>query len=261
MATNLGQLAVKITADLKELSTGLTKAVTEIKTFAVKVQANLQGLTAAFKSFGSSVASAFESLFSGIYNTIKRAMKYIVAALVAAGIAAVKLAADAHESEEMFSAAMGGMEESARAFSDQLAKSLRLNPVDVRKTIAEFQNLLTTIGYSEKTAAEMSETMTQLGYDIASLRDTKPEAVFDAMQSAMVGNGRSMRQFGVLLDDTTLKTWALNHQIYIQGGELTNAQKSAINYAIILEKMGQAQGHARAHMNEGRAVLKSFWTN
>jgi hypothetical protein len=259
VATNLGQLAVKITADLKDLSTGLTKAVSEIKMFAVKVQANLQGLTGAFKSFGSSIAGMFERMFASIYNTIKLAMKYIIAALIAAGIASVKLAADAHETEEKFSAAMGNMEESARKFSDQLAKSLRLNPYEVRRIISEFQILLTTMGYSNKTAADMSTTLTQLGYDMAALYNTKPEEMFDALQSAMVGNARSMRQYGVLLDENTVKTWAMNHQIYLQGGEMTAAQKSAIVYAIILEKMGKAQGYMQKHLNEGRSVLKSFW--
>ncbi|HYH05385.1 MAG TPA: phage tail tape measure protein, partial [Bacillota bacterium] len=82
--------------------------------------------------------------------------------------AALKMGADAVESENLFSVSMGKMADSARAWSEQLRKNLGLNAYEVRKNVGTFNVMLGSMGMTEKAAYDMSKGLTQLAYDMAS---------------------------------------------------------------------------------------------
>lgn len=68
---DLGALTVKIGADLKGLSVGLSRAVSQVKSFSVRTQGYMKANAAAFKSIGRNIAIAGAVISAFSYGSIK----------------------------------------------------------------------------------------------------------------------------------------------------------------------------------------------
>ena len=79
-----------------------------------------------------------------------------------------KMAADAQESENLFTESMGRNAEAARAWSIELSKALGLNQYEIRKTIGIFNVMIESMGFTSQAAFNMSKTLTSIGHDISS---------------------------------------------------------------------------------------------
>lgn len=171
-----------------------------------------------------------------------RKLSLISLPLYAAGAAAIKLAVDASESENLFEVSMGGMAKSARDWSVELSKSLGLNQYEVRKTVATFNVMLSSMGLAPERAYEMSKGLVLLANDMSSLYNIPTDVAFQKLQSGIMGQVEPLRALGITIDETTIKQWAITHGVIKQGQELTTAQKIQARYNVILKATTAAQG-------------------
>jgi hypothetical protein len=81
-----------------------------------------------------------------------------------------------------------------------------------------------------------------LSADLASFNNTTPDEAINAIGSALRGEAEPLRKFGVLLNDATLKSAALELGIYSGSGALTAQQKILAAQKVIYEQTGDAQG-------------------
>lgn len=162
--------------------------------------------------------------------------------LVGVGTAATKMAMDAVESENLFEVSMGKMADSARSWSVELSDSLGLNEYGVRKNVATFNAMISSMGLAEDESLGMSEGLTKLSYDMASFYNLKPEEAFEKLKSGISGEAEPLKALGILVNDTTVKTYAYTHGIAKQGAALTESQKVQARYGAILEATQKAQG-------------------
>ncbi|GAA0753492.1 phage tail tape measure protein [Clostridium sartagoforme] len=162
--------------------------------------------------------------------------------LLGVGTAATKMAMDAVESENLFEVAMGSMAGDARKWSEETSKALGLNAYNVRKNVATYNSMLTSMGLTGQESLKMSEGLTQLSYDMASFYNLKPEEAFEKLKSGISGEAEPLKALGILVNDTTIKTYAYANGIAKQGAELTEAQKVQARYGAIMEATKNAQG-------------------
>lgn len=158
------------------------------------------------------------------------------------GTAATKMAMDAVESENLFEVAMGNMAGDARKWSEETSKALGLNAYNVRKNVATYNAMLTSMGLTGQESLKMSEGLTQLSYDMASFYNLKPEEAFEKLKSGISGEAEPLKALGILVNDTTIKTYAYTNGIAKQGEELTEAQKVQARYGAIMQATKNAQG-------------------
>ena len=162
--------------------------------------------------------------------------------LVGIGVAATNMAMDAVESENLFEVTMGSMADEARQWSEETSKALGLNAYNVRENVAIYNSMLTSMGLTAQESLNMSEGLTQLSYDMASFYNLKPEEAFEKLKSGISGEAEPLKALGILVNDTTIKTYAYTNGIAKQGEELTEAQKVQARYGSILEATKNAQG-------------------
>jgi phage-related minor tail protein len=172
------------------------------------------------------------------------------------GTAATKMAMDAVESENLFEVAMGNMAGDARKWSEETSKALGLNSYNVRKNIATYNAMLTSMGLTNQESLKMSEGLTQLSYDMASFYNLKPEEAFEKLKSGISGEAEPLKALGILVNDTTIKTYAYTHGIAKQGKELTEAQKVQARYGAIMEATKKAQGDLARTMDSPTNKLR-----
>ncbi|MBU3100660.1 MULTISPECIES: phage tail tape measure protein [Clostridium] len=162
--------------------------------------------------------------------------------LLGIGTAATKMAMDAVESENLFEVAMGAMAGDARKWSEDTSKALGLNAYNVRKNVATYNSMLTSMGLTGQESLKMSEGLTQLSYDMASFYNLKPEEAFEKLKSGISGEAEPLKALGILVNDTTIKTYAYSNGIAKQGAQLTEAQKVQARYGAIMQATSKAQG-------------------
>jgi len=153
-----------------------------------------------------------------------------------------KMATEAVESENLFAESMGSMANKARAWSEELSKSLGLNAYNVRKTVGTYNVMLASMGLSEQAAYKMSTSLTELSYDMASFYNLSNEDAMAKLQSGISGEVEPLKRLGIVVNETAVKTYALNNGLIKQGQEMTDTQKVIARYMTIMEMTKKAQG-------------------
>jgi len=197
------------------------------------------------KAVGEKISSAGKTLSTAV-----------TLPLLGIGTAATNMAMDAVESENLFEVAMGGVAEDARKWSEETSKALGLNAYNVRSNMATYNAMLTSMGLASDESLKMSEGLTQLSYDMASFYNLKPEEAFEKLKSGISGEAEPLKALGILVNDTTIKTYAYTHGIAKQGEELTEAQKVQARYGSIMEATKNAQGDLARTMDSPTNKLR-----
>ncbi|MEW8994393.1 phage tail tape measure protein [Clostridium sp.] len=191
-------------------------------------------------------------------STGKKLTTAVTLPIVGIGTAATKMAMDAEESENLFEVAMGSMAGDARKWSEETSKALGLNAFNVRKNVATYNSMLTSMGLASEESLKMSEGLTQLSYDMASFYNLKPEEAFEKLKSGISGEAEPLKALGILVNDNTIKTYAYSHGIAKQGEQLTEAQKVQARYGAILDATKNAQGDLARTMDSPTNKIRAM---
>jgi|LSQX01.2.fsa_nt_gb alkylhydroperoxidase/carboxymuconolactone decarboxylase family protein YurZ len=182
--------------------------------------------------------------------------------IIGAGSALFKLGSDAIEAEQLFSVSMGRMADSTRAWSEDLSRRLKVNDYEIREMVGTFNVMFTAMGVGTAASASMSKALTELVQDMASFHNLNPDVMFQKIQSAMSGQVEPLRRLGYVINDTTIKIWALNNGMIKQGEEMTESQKVLARYAVIMQQTAKAQGDLARNLdspaNKVRAMRDQF---
>lgn len=222
------------TAELNNMQRELTQTNTQLNTQSsnwYKLSQSLDKAGEKMKAVGEKMSSVGTKLSTAVTLPI-----------LGIGTAATKMAMDAVESENLFEVAMGKVAGDARKWSEETSKALGLNAFNVRKNVATYNAMLTSMGLTGQESLKMSEGLTQLSYDMASFYNLKPEEAFEKLKSGISGEAEPLKALGILVNDTTIKTYAYTNGIAKQGAELTEAQKVQARYGAIMQATKNAQG-------------------
>jgi phage-related protein len=235
-------------AELNNMQRELKETINELNTKSsawYKLSESMNNAGEKMKSVGDKISSVGSKLSTAV-----------TLPLLGIGTAATKMAMDAVESENLFEVAMGSMAGDARKWTEETSKSLGLNEFNVRKNVATYNAMLTSMGLTGQESLKMSEGLTQLSYDMASFYNLKPEEAFEKLKSGISGEAEPLKALGILVNDTTIKTYAFTHGIAEQGAELTEAQKVQARYGAILEATKNAQGDLARTMDSPTNKLR-----
>lgn len=155
--------------------------------------------------------------------------RFVTVPLAAAGAAAVKMAMDAEESENLFSVSLGKMEKSARAWSEEFSDAVGANSYAVRKMLGTFQVMVKNFGISEKSALGMSEAMTKLAYDMASFYNISTDEAFQKLQAGLTGEIEPLKRLGIVINETAVEQYALANGMVKTTKSSAKLQKAAVD--------------------------------
>lgn len=226
MAT-IAELMVKLGADTSGLTKGLNDAGKQIKEKSNEIEKNFEGLN----HIGEKLTKVGTGLTVGV-----------TLPLLAIGTASTKMAIDAQESESLFEVSMGNMSGAARAWSVQISEALGLNEYNVRKNVGVFNVMFDSMGIGTQKAFEMSKGLTALSYDMASFYNLDPTEAFTKLQAGISGEIEPLKRLGLIINETSVKTYAYQNRIAKTGEELTEQQKVLARYGLIMEQTSKAQG-------------------
>lgn len=230
------------------------------------------------KSFGS-VGKSFGKLKSGFSSTIdkvfafKNAIMAVVAGVVIQKIAGlgkawVDLASDLIETQGKIDVVFGNMSTQVHEWAKTSIKSMGLAKQSALDSAALFGDMGTGMGLSQKRAAEMAMTLTQLGADLASFKNISNSMATTALKSIYTGETESLKNLGVVMTQANLKEFARSKGLKKKIKDLKEAEKVELRYLYVMERTKNAQGdflrtggNAANQMRINSEVLKEIQTN
>lgn len=205
---------------------------------AIEIRADDKASSALNRLKGS--VGGLQGKFMGAAFAAQRFMA-VMAGGTAVGML-VKKASDLEETMNKFNVVFGKNASIAAAWSDTLAAKIGRSKEEVRRFVSESQDLFVPLGFDDKSAYELSKTLTELGYDLASFNNLADADAIRDLQNALIGNGEAMKKYGVIINETAVKQELLN--MGLNPAKVTNQQKVQARYNIILASTKVAQGDA-----------------
>ena len=207
----------------KPITVSITGNAGPLKKAVGEAEGSLDKLGGAFTKIGIATAAGF--------------------AAVGAGAAiAISKASDLNETISKVSVVFGEANKSVEKFANDAATKLGQTRQQALDASASFGIFGKAAGLTGESLATFSTDFTSLASDLASFNNTSPEQAINAIGAALRGESEPLRGYGVLLNDATLKTAALELGIYSGSGALTAQQKILAAQKVIYEQTGDAQG-------------------
>jgi hypothetical protein len=239
---------------LRTSQAGLERSASRVRPIAVPGGAATPALAAG--ALGASLGRTNWNNISGDMGTLARSVGLVGAALGAAQVAATIFSGSMQELENRFNIAFGEAAVDARAWSEEFATAAGVMAESIRGMSGDIQLVITALGFSDKAAAGMSKNLTQLAFDIASIRDIPVEEAFAKIRAGIVGEIEPLRNVGIILTETVLQATAVANGIAKQGEELSETQKVIARYITIMEQSTKAQGN---WARESRELVTSLF--
>lgn len=146
------------------------------------------------------------------------------------------------ETLNLFDVTMGEGADKAREFAESVSNLMGIDPKEWMQYQGVFKNLTAGFGVAGDKANVMSQNLTQLSYDMASFFNTDVETAFDKLSSAMSGQVKGLREFGIDTTVASLQEYALAKGIDAKVRSMSQAEKSLLRYNYIMEKSIIMQG-------------------
>jgi hypothetical protein len=220
MAQGSRTLKLSILADVDDLKKGLTTAANDTDSFGTKLG-----------DFGKKAGLAFAAAGSAVG---------VLA--IKLGTDAIKAASDLSESTSKVGVIFGEQAKAIEDFASTAATSLGQTKQQVLDASATFATFGQAAGLTGERLTSFALNFTTLASDLASFNNTSPDQAINAIGAALRGESEPLRAYGVLLNDATLKSAALELKIYSGIGALTFEQKVLAAEKVIYEQTTAAQG-------------------
>jgi len=182
--------------------------------------------------------------------------------IAALGIWSVKTASDAAEMGSKFRAVFKDLSQDAQDWAGETAKATNRSKVELMGFMATLQDTFVPLGFAREEAMEYSKAIAKLTLDLSSFNNLPTEDVLRDIQSAIVGNHETMRKYGVIITEASLKQEAMNSGITQNVKAMTAAEKVQARYNMIVKGTKDAQGDATRtatqFANRVRGVLAAF---
>lgn len=140
-------------------------------------------------------------------------------------------------------------------------KNLGMNPDTVMNYQAMFAQVSESIGVAEESALNFSTALTMLGTDWASLRNTTFEQAFEKFASALAGQSRAVRAFGIDITNATLQEYAYKYGLTDAISEMNQATKAQLRLLAILDQSKVAYGDLANTMESPSNQLRMLRQN
>lgn len=197
------------------------------------MEETLSGLTEQAKALGSEMTKAGKSLSVGLTTPLTVLM-----------VTTGKMAMDIVESENLAKESFGDMISAAESWSKELRDKLRVNEYEVRRNAAMFNVMFKSMEMGERAAYDMAKGLTELSYDMASFYNVAggAEQAVRELRAGIMGESEPLKKYGIIVNETTIKNWALTNGLIKQGEQLSEQQKIWARYNVIMEATRKAQG-------------------
>lgn len=150
--------------------------------------------------------------------------------------------ADFVEVNNLFNVATKSSTKNLRELAESMEEAYHADISDILQSIAVFRQYANTMGFTADAADTLSEYLTEITYDLASLYNVSSKDMLAAVKSGLAGQTKSLMQYGISVHKATLEQYALNLGLNKTWTSFSETEKVALRYITILDQATLAQG-------------------
>lgn len=174
---------------------------------------------------------------------------------------AIQESANYVENLNLFAVAYGDVYQETLGWALDLADGFGLASNEVLRFAGTFRQLSTSLGLVEDTANSVSQTVTQLGYDISALFNTSVENAMEKLQSGLFsGNVRPLRAYGIDISqnqiDALFETNQALASLGVNARNLSQSDKVLARLIITLRDGSNAFGTMNREINTLQSQIR-----
>lgn len=183
----------------------------------------------------------------GIKNAVTKigaavGVAFSVTALVNFGKAAISLASDLQEVQNVVDVAFGEMSYKIEKFADSAIENFGISKLTAKRTASTYMAMAKGMGIADEAASDMAITMTGLTADIASFYNMSQERADVILKSVYTGETETLKQLGIVMTEVNLENFAMSKGITKNIRDMTQQEKTMLRYQFVLEQTALAQG-------------------
>lgn len=196
-----------------------------------------------FTSFGStavkakkhtfSLASAFGKLYASYWLLIRGAGKLKEAINISSALTEV---------QNVVVNTFGQYTDSLEKFSKNAIQQYGISELTAKQTASRYQAMGIAMGVPIQKMSDMSIALTKLSADMASFYNVEQSQVQQSLQSIFTGETEPLRRYGLNIDQTTLKEWALKEGLDADISSMTQMEKTMLRYQYVMQNTANVQG-------------------
>lgn len=143
-------------------------------------------------------------------------------------------------------------------WSEEFARSINRNATNVKRFAAQLQNTFVPLGFMREESTELSKALVELAFDIASFNDIPVAIVSKDLQSALLGNIRAVRKYGISANETAIASEALRQGWVKEKSEIDAVIKARAINNIILKATRDSQGDMNRTLHQTANIRREY---
>lgn len=220
----------------------------------IATEQNLDSLEQRLKETNSNwknVADNLDNFGKKTTDIGKKLSLAVTTPIVGAGAAAFKMAADMEDALGAADQVFKGSSSEIKKWADELQTYYGISESEALTYANTMGAMLQNIGgLTEDEAAKQSEILVELAGDLTAMFGGTTESAVQALTGALKGNTSMLDNYGMGVNEATIKSKALEMGLIKEGEQLDLAGKQAATLQLIMEQTADAQGQA-ARESEG----------
>lgn len=194
-------------------------------------------------------------------GNIATAMAPATAAITAAGVAAFSAASEIQDALGATEQIFGGQAQSMEKWADGLDSYYGIAKGEALTYANTMGAMLKNIGnLTEEEAAGQAQTLIELAGDLTAMFGGSTSDAVYALTGALKGNNTMLDNYGMAVNETLIKSKALEMGLISQGQEMDLASKQAATLALITEQAADAMGQAERESGNASGSLRAVQT-
>ena len=204
----------------------------------INIRLNQDGVRDGINGVGSALKGLKNSI-GGLNQVIGMGKMY----MLSGGMAKViKSALDMTETINLFNVSMGDMAVTTNETLEELSRVSGLDLTNLQEATATFANLARSMEMSTGQSSKLGLNMTQLAVDLSSLRNVPIDRVMQDLRSGLLGQSETVYKYGMDVTEAGIKTEAMAQGISKSVREMSQGEKMALRYSVMIKQSGLAQG-------------------
>jgi hypothetical protein len=173
-----------------------------------------------------------------------------VGAIVNFGKESVTAAAEAQQAMNGVRAVFGDSADEIEEFSSRAITSMGISDDAYQAFATTTGGMLKDMGVPLDQTVKSTDELAQMGADLAQVYGVDTEQAFTAIQKAMGGSTRGLKDLGIVIDKQEVQARALANGWTDANGEVTKAGEAMATQQLIMEKGSFATGEFSEHSGE-----------
>lgn len=259
----------KLSSSMNKLQTSAKKAMTGMKSFARQALAAMGiylGVYGAVKGFMGAIKNAMN--YVEILNYFNKSFLQVaenvdISQWEELGYKSAEAYANsfAERAKQLTGKITGFNVSDTGELTRTSAPSLGLNPTEVMNYQAMFAQMSSSIGTTSEQALKLSNALTMIGADLASVKNMKFGKTWEDMASGLAGMSRTLDKYGVNIRNVNLQQKLNELGIQANISKLNQNDKALLRTIILLDSTRYAWGDLASTINQPANQLRLLQAN